>query len=120
MKFCILIIGAVSAYDNSMSVIYGETLHAHESNPVGLWLLSMGLDVFVTAKAITTLAVVLSCFVLAKSRYKSAIPVVASIQAVLFLYLSFYDSSSHHSCGLSVSPFSEFLSMQAKYWGLPC
>ena len=118
MKFCILIIGAVSAYDNSMSVIYAEVLHEYEQNPIGLWLLGMGLDVFVQAKAAATLAVSGLCLMISKGKYRFAIPVVAAIQGGLFMYLSFFERHSHYDGKLISSPFEEFMSMQAKYWGL--
>ena len=38
----IFVIGVISAYDNTMTWVYRDTILDLEQNPVGLWLLSKG------------------------------------------------------------------------------
>ena len=61
----ILVIGAISAYDNTMTWIFRETIAELEQNPVGSWLLEQGgVPLFVAVKAVTTLLLVLYLVIL--------------------------------------------------------
>jgi hypothetical protein len=116
----------VSAFDNSLSVIYQNDLMLMEKNPVGLYLLIKGLDVFVTCKAITTMIVVLFCLLLTKTKFRSAVVMVGLFQVGFFYYLNYSDiclpsgkkiEFSSDSLGYAnISPVDEFLGMQKRFW----
>ena len=89
--FCILIIGLVSVFDTYLSLIYSPHLRQLEQNPLGNWLLDVGgLQLFVETKAVCTILVVITSFLLIKTKYRLAIVGVLIFQVLLFLYLNFY------------------------------
>jgi len=138
----VFIIGAVGAFDNSMNVIYSETLITMEENPVGTFILCnnvtqseiktherglgtstaihRNLYLFVLYKSIGTMLVVGACLVLVKTKYRVAVVAIAIFQGGLFLYLNFYDtnfSTPPDSMGqLRVSPIAEFAKLQKDYY----
>jgi len=85
----ILVIGAVAAYDNSMTWIYSETIVELEQNPVGSWLLEQGgVSLFITVKAAATLLLVGVLFGLTRTRYRWLIAGAFTFQVVMFAYLN--------------------------------
>lgn len=144
-KACLLsvfIIGAVGAFDNSMNVIYSETLITMEENPVGTFILCNNVEsselklhkrgietssaiannlyVFVLYKSIGTMLVVGACLVLIKTKYRVAVVAIAIFQGGLFLYLNFSDTNFGTQPGrmgqLRVSPIAEFAKLQKNYY----
>ena len=138
----VFIIGAVGAFDNSMNVIYSETLITMEENPVGSFILcnnveqseinlhKMGfgtstaihrnLYLFVLYKSIGTMLVVGSCLVLVKTKYRVAVVAIAIFQGGLFLYLNFSDTNFNPPSGsmgqLRTGPIAEFTKLQKDYY----
>lgn len=85
----ILVVGAISAFDNTMTWIYKDTILDLEKNPIGLWLLSKGgPPLFVAVKAVATLLLVLYLVILLKTKYKKLITVAFVFQLGIFIYLN--------------------------------
>ena len=141
-KVCLLsifIIGFVGIYDNCMNVIYSESLIIHEENPIGSFILTRNVSEdelsrqvvhgevsagiynnlvnFVMYKALGTFLVIAACLVLCKTKYRSAIIVVAFLQACLFYYLSFYDVEDPHKLlKQEDTPIAKFVKLNTKYF----
>ena len=91
-----LIIGAISIYDNYMTVIYSRSLRTMEQNPIGYWIMGVGgLYSFVAIKSLTTMIAVFICIELAYTKYRMAIPYVLLSQILLFCHLNFSGASVH-------------------------
>jgi len=141
----ILIIGVVGAFDNSMNVIYSDSLISMEENPVGTFILcnnvqpsdlrlhNLGLEtspkiaknlhLFVLYKSIGTMLVVGACLVLAKTKYRVTVIAIAIFQGGLFLYLNFSDSdigsnriNSPPPVAFDESPIAQFTKLQKNYY----
>jgi hypothetical protein len=134
-----LVIGFVGAYDNSMNVIYSETLITMEENPVGTYILCRGVDpadlrlhnlglstspsikhnlyLFVLYKSIGTMLVVGACLVLSKTKYRAAVIAIAIFQGGLFLYLNFFvDAGPLNPIANESTPICDFVKLQKKYY----
>lgn len=82
----------VSVYDNTLSVIYMDSLPYHEQNPVGNWLIQYGgVSFFVLVKAITTLLACLFGIRIVYSKYRKVLLAILAFQLCLFGYLTFFD-----------------------------
>ena len=93
----ILVIGAVAAYDNSMTWIYSETIVELEQNPVGSWLLEQGgVSLFVTVKAAATLLLVGVLFGLTRTKYRWLIAGTFTLQLAVFAYLNLFSMEQGH------------------------
>lgn len=87
----ILLIGAVSAYDNTMTWIYSDTIVELEKNPVGVWLLEQGgVSLFITVKAAATLLLVGVLFVLSRTKYRWLIIPAFVFQLGMFAFLNLF------------------------------
>lgn len=92
-----LFIAVVSSYDAYLLVYYSDSIEYLESNPVGLYLISLGdgdIFVFLNCKAAGTIFVLGSLLVLYRRRPRWAIPVIhalAFFQGGLLFYLLFAD-----------------------------
>ena len=87
----VFIIGLISAYDNTLTLIFGSCIKKYEQNPVGLWLIELSDGnqyLFIFIKAITTIIVVIICFFLLYSKYRICISFVLIFQLTLFIYLT--------------------------------
>lgn len=85
----IFLIGLISVYDSECLVLHRNDLV--EENPVGRFLIRLAngeVYLFVNIKAVSTIFCVITCFVLLKTKYRSAIIGVFLFQLWLFLYLT--------------------------------
>ena len=125
----ILVAGAISAFDNTMTWIYRDTILDLEKNPIGLWLLSKGgAPLFVAVKAVTTLLLVLYLVLLLKTKYKRFITVAFFFQIVLFVYMNMFsirkggiafDLKSQHWESPEYHPIQSFLQFIGRYYNCP-
>ena len=125
----IFVIGVISAYDNTMTWVYRDTILDLEQNPVGLWLLSKGgAPLFVAVKAVTTLLLVLYLVLLLKTKYKRLITVAFFFQIVLFIYINMFsirkggialDLKSQHWESPEYHPIQSFLQFIGRYYNPP-
>lgn len=87
----ILLIGAVSAYDNTMTWIYSDTIVELEMNPVGVWLMEQGgVSLFITVKAAATLLLVGVLFGLSRTKYRWLIIPTFVFQLGMFAFLNLF------------------------------
>ena len=125
----ILVIGAISAYDNTMTWIFRETIAELEQNPVGSWLLEQGgVPLFVAVKAVTTLLLVLYLVILLKTKYKKLITVAFVFQLGIFIYLNMVSTrgnevvlnlKSHPGESPEYHPIQSFLQFIGRYYNCP-
>ena len=125
----ILVIGAISAYDNTMTWIFRETIAELEQNPVGSWLLEQGgVPLFVAVKAVTTLLLVLYLVILVKTKYKKLITVAFVFQLGIFIYLNMVSTrgnevvlnlKSHPGESPEYHPIQSFLQFIGRYYNCP-
>lgn len=125
----IFVIGAISAYDNTMTWIYRESIFEMEQNPVGSWLLDQGgIPLFITVKSATTILLVVFLVSLLKTKYKYLIFIAFAFQLGMFIYLNMFsmeggklvwnfgsrgwESDEYH-------PFRTFLNFVGKYYNCP-
>lgn len=93
----ILVIGAVAAYDNSMTWIYSETIVELEQNPVGSWLLEQGgVSLFITVKAAATVLLAGVLFGLTRTKYRWLVAGAFTFQLVMFAYLNLFSMERGH------------------------
>ena len=101
----ILVVGAISAYDNTMTWIFRETIAELEQNPVGSWLLERGgVPLFVTVKAGTTLLLTLFLMGIVKTKHRGFIAVAFLFQLGMFCYLNLFGM---YNGELRISIFAE-------------
>jgi hypothetical protein len=89
----IFYIGLISSYDNTLTLIYGSSIRSTEKNPAGLYLIELGdghTDLFIVTKAISTILVIILCFVLVYTRYRLCILAVFLFQIILLYNLTFH------------------------------
>tara|TARA_B100002052_G_scaffold30119_1_gene23373 strand:- start:787 stop:1212 length:426 start_codon:yes stop_codon:yes gene_type:complete len=125
----ILVIGAISAYDNTMTWIFRETIAELEQNPVGSWLLEQGgVPLFVAVKAVATLLLVLYLVILVKTKYKKLITVAFVFQLGIFIYLNMVSTrgnevvlnlKSHPGESPEYHPIQSFLQFIGRYYNCP-
>ena len=125
----ILVIGAISAYDNTMTWIFRETIAELEQNPVGSWLLEQGgVPLFVAVKAVATLLLVLYLVILLKTKYKKLITVAFVFQLGIFIYLNMVSTrgnevvlnlKSHPGESPEYHPIQSFLQFIGRYYNCP-
>lgn len=125
----ILVIGAISAYDNTMTWIYRDTILDLEKNPIGLWLLSKGgASLFVAVKAVATLLLVLYLVILLKTKYKKLITVAFVFQLGIFIYLNMFSTrgnelvlnlKSQPGESPEYHPIQSFLQFIGRYYNCP-
>ena len=125
----ILVIGAISAYDNTMTWIFRETIAELEQNPVGSWLLEQGgVPLFVALKAVATLLLVLYLVILVKTKYKKLITVAFVFQLGIFIYLNMVSTrgnevvlnlKSHPGESPEYHPIQSFLQFIGRYYNCP-
>lgn len=125
----ILVIGAISAYDNTMTWIFRETIAELEQNPVGSWLLEQGgVPLFVAVKAVATLLLVLYLVILLKTKYKKLITVAFVFQLGIFIYLNMVSTrgnevvlnlKSHPGESPEHHPIQSFLQFIGRYYNCP-
>lgn len=125
----ILVVGAISAFDNTMTWIYRDTILDLEKNPIGLWLLSKGgAPLFVAVKAVTTLLLVLYLVILLKTKYKKLITVAFVFQLGIFIYLNMFSTrgnelvlnlKSHPGESPEYHPIQSFLQFIGRYYNCP-
>lgn len=87
-----LIIGVISAYDNTLNFIFMQTLPQDEQNPFASWIIqNHGVEGLIHLKAATTmLAVLIMCGLSFIKKYRLALIPVLIFQLSLFYYLTFY------------------------------
>lgn len=87
-----LIIGAISAYDNTLNFIFMNTLPTDEQNPFASWIIeNHGVEGLIHLKAATTMfAVLIMCVLSFIKRYRLALIPVLIVQLTLFYYLTFH------------------------------
>lgn len=91
---CIFVIGFVAVFDVYASVMYPGFICNNEQNPIAFNLIrGFGLYNFILIKSVFTFVVLILCWLLIRTKYRSAIVVVAIFQVCLFLYLNFYSKS---------------------------
>lgn len=87
----ILVVGAISAFDNTMTWIFRETITELEQNPVGSWFLEQGgVPLFVAVKAGTTLLLTVFLMGLLKTKYRGFVAVAFLFQLGMFCYLNLF------------------------------
>ena len=84
--------GAISVYDNILNLIFMESLHIDERNPVASLIIEhWGVEGLIHLKSITTiLAVCIMCGLAFSRKYRIVIVPVFFLQLLLFCYLTFY------------------------------
>ena len=96
----VLLIGAISAFDNMVSVVTMDTLAESELNPVASAIIdSHGVSGLVVAKAIGTLLAVAIMLRLVYSKYRAVIIPVFMAQCYLFVWINF--STPHYGIQFS-------------------
>ena len=125
----ILVVGAISAYDNTMTWIYRESMFEMEQNPVGSWLLDQGgIPLFVAVKAVATLLLVLYLVILLKTKYKKLITVAFVFQLGIFTYLNMFSTrgnelvlnlKSQPGESPEYHPIQSFLQFIGRYYNCP-
>ena len=92
---CLLIIGAVSAFDTYVSIKFPGFILDNEQNPVAKIIIqNFGLYNFILVKCFCTFFVLMACWGLTRTKYKVTIVFVTIFQVMLFLYLVFYSSKT--------------------------
>ena len=90
-----LFIGAVSAYDAYLVVLFADLMPQQEQNPIGRYIMELSggtVGAFVACKMFGTVLVLLVLARLWQNRSRITTPVVNSVssfQAVLLYYLTF-------------------------------
>lgn len=110
-----LVIGAISAYDNTLNFIFMQTLPADEQNPFASWIIqNHGVEGLIHLKALTTmLAVLIMCGLSFIKRYRLALVPVLIVQVALFYYLTFY---TQLGAGIFGNESGNFTTPFAYYW----
>lgn len=86
----ILLIGLISVYDNTLTLLYGDQIHETERNPVGNWLLGIGdVPLFILTKSVLTICAIFICILVARTKYRVALFGVLFFQVCLFWWLTF-------------------------------
>lgn len=112
--FIALIIGAISAYDNTLNFIFMNTLPYDEQNPFASWVIkNYGVEGLIYLKATTTGVASLGMIVLSFiKRYRIALIPVLFFQLGLFYYLTFYTPDGAgifgNDSGNITTPFSYY------------
>jgi hypothetical protein len=109
-----LVIGAISAYDNTLNLIFMKTLPYDEQNPFASWIIqNHGVEGLIYLKAATTgiasLIMVALSFI---KKYRLALIPVLFFQLALFYYLTFYAPTEsgieRNDSGNITTPFSYY------------
>lgn len=109
-----LVIGAISAYDNTLNLIFMKTLPYDEQNPFASWIIqNHGVEGLIYLKAATTgiasLIMVALSFI---KKYRLALIPVLFFQLALFYYLTFYTPTEsgieRNDSGNITTPFSYY------------
>lgn len=84
--------GFISAYDNTLNLIFMNSLPMDEQNPVASKIIEVfGVTGLIYLKAATTfLAVIIMCVLSFVNKYRVSIIPVFLMQLLLFYYLTFY------------------------------
>ena len=109
-----LVIGAISAYDNTLNLIFMKTLPQDEQNPFASWIIqNHGVEGLIYFKAATT--GIASLIMIALSfikKYRLALIPVLFFQLALFYYLTFYTPDGAgifgNDSGNLTTPFSYY------------
>lgn len=89
--FMSLVAGLISAYDNTLNLIFMKSLPADEQNPFASAIIdSYGVEGLIHIKAMTTILAVVAMCALSFTKYRVSIVAVFCFQILLFLYLTFY------------------------------
>ena len=113
--FISLVIGAISAYDNTLNLIFMKTLPHDEQNPFASWIIqNHGVEGLIYLKAATTgiasLIMVALSFI---KRYRLALIPVLFFQLALFYYLTFY---TPHGAGIFGNDSGNLTTPFSYYW----
>lgn len=110
-----LIIGAISAYDNTLNFIFMNTLPTDEQNPVASWFIdNYGVAGLIYLKAGTTLvAIIIMAGLSFVKRYRLALIPVLIVQLSLFCYLTFYTPTG---AGIFGNDSGNFTTPFSYYW----
>jgi hypothetical protein len=110
-----LVIGAISAYDNTLNLIFMQTLPNDEQNPFALWIIqNHGVEGLIYLKATTTgvASLIMIALSFIKTYRLSLIPVLF-FQLVLFYYLTFY---TPHGSGIFGNDSGNITTPFSYYW----
>lgn len=100
----LIVIASVAIYDILLTIKYWESLKQLEENPIGRWLMNLdqvekvaipNLALFVVAKSIGTIIVLITVYTLVKRRGRIGHPIgagVSSFQLLLATYLTFSEN----------------------------
>lgn len=110
-----LVIGAISAYDNTLNLIFMKTLPCDEQNPFASWIIqNHGVEGLIYLKAATTMvAVIIMCCLSFVKRYRLALIPVLFFQLALFYYLTFYIP---HGAGIFGNDSGNLTTPFSYYW----
>ena len=112
----ILIIGMISAYDNTLSFIYADCLKHTEENPMGRYLIDhYGVYSFIYYKMIGTLSCTALMFSLVKPKYRYVISYIFAFQLWLFYYVTF-SSGEENPNWTGVNHVSQAIEFYYEYW----
>lgn len=113
--FISLVIGAISAYDNALNLIFMKTLPRDEQNPFASWIIeNHGVEGLIHLKALTTMvAVIIMCCLSFIKKYRLALIPVLFLQISLFYYLTFHPP---HGSGIFGNDSGNFTTPFSYYW----
>jgi len=111
-----LVIGAISAYDNTLNFIFSQSLPQDEQNPFASWIIqNHGVEGLILLKGATTgIASIIMIGLSFVKRYRIALIPVLIFQLALFYYLTFYTPSG--SAGIFGNHASKITTPFTFYW----
>jgi len=111
-----LVIGAISAYDNTLNLIFMKTLPQDEQNPFASWIIqNHGVEGLIYLKAATTgIASLIMIGLSFVKKYRLALVPVLIFQLALFYYLTFYPSP--YTAGIFGNDSANLTTPFSYYW----